>query len=85
MLTPKELSDLVHAIFKTRETEIGCDDCLTHVAAYTGAKLVGATIPEALQRVEEHLALCSNCNEEYEALREALRRLDEDRAASTDA
>ena len=80
MLTQKELSGVVRMIFQTRESEIGCDDCLIDVAAYAEAKLVGATISEALHRVEEHLSLCLNCNEEYEALREALRGIEKEEA-----
>ena len=85
MLTQKELSSVVFMIFQALEAKTGCEACLNDVAAYTEAKLFAATLPEALQPVEEHLSVCSDCNEEYEALGEALWSLNEARAASSAA
>jgi hypothetical protein len=72
VLTPTDLRLLVHATLITREEEIGCDTCLDHVAEYAEAHLAGLPTPEALRLVEQHLAICSECREEFEALAAAL-------------
>jgi len=40
-------------------------------------KLEGKSPEEAMPLVEEHLQRCDECNEEYEALLEALENIDE--------
>lgn len=72
-LSPQEVKWLVEAALETREDEIGCDDCLARVADYAERQLAGRELPEALRLVEAHLAGCYECQEEYEALRDALR------------
>jgi hypothetical protein len=72
-LTPPELELLARATLVTRPREIGCDACLEHVAAYAETQLAGLPTPEALRLVEEHLALCGECQEEFAALAAALR------------
>jgi hypothetical protein len=71
-LTPADLRLLVHATLLTKEEEIGCDSCLDRVAAYAEAHLAGLPTPEALRLVEEHLAICGECQEELAALAAAL-------------
>jgi predicted anti-sigma-YlaC factor YlaD len=63
---------LVQATLITRPDEIGCDTCLDQVSAYAEAQLAGLPTPEALRRVEEHLAICGECQEEFAALALAL-------------
>lgn len=72
-LTPSELEMLAQAALITRPEEIGCDTCLEQVASYVEVKLAGLPTPEALRLVEEHLAICGECQEEFAALAEALR------------
>jgi len=72
-LTPSELELLAQATLITRPEEIGCDTCLEQVAGYVEAKLAGLPTPEALRLVEEHLAICGECQEEFAALAAALR------------
>ena len=77
----RELSDrdwraLVDASLATRDVEIGCDDCLDQVATYAEVKLAGLLVPEALRLVEEHLAMCDECGEEFQALADVLRDLE---------
>jgi hypothetical protein len=72
-LTPSELELMARAALVTRPEEIGCDTCLERVASYAETKLAGLALPEALRLVEEHLALCEECQEEFAALAAALR------------
>ncbi|WP_437491546.1 hypothetical protein WME75_15830 [Sorangium sp. So ce1014] len=72
LLKPSDLKLLVQATLVTREQEIGCDTCLDRVAAYAEVHLAGLPTPEALRLVEEHLAICGECQEEFAALAAAL-------------
>jgi hypothetical protein len=72
VLTPSDLRLLVQATLVTRQDEIGCDTCLDRVAAYAESQLAGLPTPEALRLVERHLAICSECQEEFSALAAAL-------------
>ncbi|MEZ4278671.1 MAG: hypothetical protein R3F21_21595 [Myxococcota bacterium] len=68
-----QLRRLLAFVGSTREDEIACDECLADMAEFAEAELVGAEIPVALRRVEEHLAACPECADEYGVLMEALR------------
>jgi len=76
-LLPKQIQGLLRLIGLTQDVEINCDQCLSQVSEFTESKLAGKTIPEALQAVEQHLSVCVECHEEYEALQKALGDLDE--------
>jgi predicted anti-sigma-YlaC factor YlaD len=76
-LTPSELELLARATLVTRPEEIGCDTCLEHISSFAEMRLAGLETPEALRLVEEHLAICDECQEEFAALAAALRAEDE--------
>ncbi len=42
------------------------------LAEFAERSLEGKPIPEALQAIQHHLAICAECQEEYEALLTAL-------------
>jgi hypothetical protein len=71
-LTLKEVRGLLEEALSTRDVEIGCDDCLMQVASYCETELAGKEIPEALRLVREHLEICPDCHEEYQALLSAM-------------
>jgi hypothetical protein len=71
-LTLKEARDLFEALLATRDIEIGCDDCLMQIASYCETELAGKEVPEALRLVREHLEICTECHEEYQALLSAM-------------
>lgn len=72
-LDDKQLGDLVRTLVRTEDVELNCEDCLATVAAYAESELSGKTPTEALQRVEQHLTVCADCQEEYRALLEVIR------------
>lgn len=71
-LTPEQLRELARATLHTRPDEIGCDDWLARVGAYLELALAGRPIPDELRPVGEHLDLCPECAEEFEAMKAAL-------------
>lgn len=73
VLDQPQLRRLLAFVGSTCDDEIACDDCLADMAEFAEAELVGAEIPVALRRVEEHLSACPECADEYAVLLEALR------------
>ena len=74
-VTDRDMRALVAGVAATRPVEIGCDECLDRVASYVEDQLQALPTREALRLVEEHLELCFDCREEFEALAQAVRGL----------
>jgi predicted transcriptional regulator len=72
-LNEVELSALLGMLALTSDDELNCDDCLVSIGRFAEAELLGKSIDAALDRVRQHLAICSDCREEYEALMAAIR------------
>lgn len=77
-LSNKELKDLLRLVGLTNNQEINCEQCLALVAEFAEYELAGKSVPEGLKAVEQHLSVCSECREEYEALQRALGDLKSD-------
>jgi predicted anti-sigma-YlaC factor YlaD len=77
-LSKKQMEGLMRLVGLTKDSEINCDECLSLVAEFAEQALAGKPIPEGLRAVEHHLSVCSECREEYEALRRALDDLAEE-------
>jgi|JI10StandDraft_1071094.scaffolds.fasta_scaffold62810_3 anti-sigma factor RsiW len=71
-LTPPQLDGMMRSIGLTRPQEIDCDACAADLAEFAEVELAGRSLPEALQLVEHHLAICPDCREEYTALRTSI-------------
>lgn len=69
----QDIQRLLALVAATRDDEIDCDACLADMAEFAEAALLGAELSVALQRVDDHLATCPECAEEYALLREAMR------------
>lgn len=76
-LTRKEIDGLMRLIGLTKDEEINCEQCLALISEFAEQELAGKSVPEGLQAVEHHLSICSECCEEYEVLKQALKSLDE--------
>lgn len=68
-LTTKELNALLRLVEVTEDAEIDCDEFLSRVSAYLERLLAddGATA-EAFPEVVQHLKICPECREEFEAM-----------------
>jgi len=76
-LSPREIKGLLRLVGATRDEEINCDQCMMLISEFAESQLAGKSIPEGLEVVEHHLSICSDCCEEYKALKQALENLDE--------
>ena len=68
---------LLREIAETREVEIGCDECFEQVDRFVEMKISGLNTAQAMPLVQEHLEICGECREEFEALLLALRASEE--------
>lgn len=67
-LSPSQAEKMLKMIQKTQETELSCDDVHKLLAQYTEMALQGEDSAAFLPLVRQHLELCPDCMEEYEAL-----------------
>ena len=69
---------MIKEIAETREgEEIGCDECFEQVDRFIEMDLSGLNVAQAMPLVQEHLQMCGECREEFEALLAALRATEE--------
>jgi hypothetical protein len=73
MLKRGEVVKLVKAVAKTRETEIGCDECFERLDRFVEAGLSSLDAAAAMPPVNDHLDKCADCRDTFEALRTAVR------------
>ncbi len=77
--TTEQLRELLRVVAATRAQEIDCEQFLTRVAAYLETIGDQALLPE-LDVVAQHLEVCPECSEEFDALVFAHKTLGEDQA-----
>ena len=72
-ITEEFIKNIIRAASQTHSNEIGCEDCFDQLHEFAEMELEGKTPEEALPLVQDHLKKCGDCKEEYEALLEALK------------
>jgi heterodisulfide reductase subunit B len=68
---------LLREMAETREVEIGCDECFEQVDRFVEMELSGLNAAQARPLVRDHLKICGECREEFQALLLALRATEE--------
>ncbi|MDX1578631.1 MAG: hypothetical protein R3266_09100 [Gemmatimonadota bacterium] len=68
----RELRELLELVLATAPEEIDCDEFLHRVAAAFEGTGAGSDLPPELDAVSQHLDVCPECREEYDALVRAL-------------
>ncbi len=66
--THEQLRELLRVVAATRPQEIDCEQFLTRVAAYLEALEREQALPPELDTVAQHLEVCPECSEEFDAL-----------------
>jgi hypothetical protein len=74
-LTPDEIQKMLDVVRATQAVEIDCHGCLEQVGEFAEAHLIDKPVSEGLKAVEQHLSICQECQEEFEALCQALKGL----------
>jgi len=72
VLGPQQIRQLLKHVARTLPKELTCDECLEELDRFAEMKLAGRPTEEALPLVAQHLAVCQDCREEFEALLRAL-------------
>lgn len=72
-LSKDQTKTLVELIESADTDELDCDSCFDSLSELVDLKLSGQEIPASLNAVVRHLEQCACCNDEYNALLEALR------------
>jgi hypothetical protein len=73
MFNPEYFKVLVREIAEAREVEIGCDECFEQLDRFVEMRLSSMDPAQAMPLVQEHLEICGECREEFEAFMAALR------------
>jgi uncharacterized protein with PIN domain len=71
-MPPEQLAQMVRMVATTRPDEIGCEECYEQLDRFAELALAGRNAAEAMPLVQDHLARCGDCREEFEALLAAL-------------
>jgi hypothetical protein len=66
----QRLRELLRVVMATAPTEIDCDQLLARVGALLEAVEAGAGMPPDLLMALQHLEVCAECKEEFDALLE---------------
>lgn len=72
MIPIDKLKQMVRMIIETHDDEIGCMECYAELDRFVDLVLNGKQAEEALPLVQQHLNVCGDCKEEFQALLEAL-------------
>ena len=64
----ERLRDLLRLVQATEPCEIDCDEFLARVAPFLEVVTAGQDIPDELRQVAQHLSVCPECKEEFDAL-----------------
>lgn len=75
-LDPDFLKEVVKGIASTDEEEIHCNECFDQLDCFAEQVLAGKPASDAMPLVEDHLHRCGACRDEFEALLDALKQLD---------
>ena len=62
------MNTLLKKLALTKAQEISCDDVHAVLAEFAEKKQQGEPIAHLMPKVQQHLELCPDCREEYEAL-----------------
>lgn len=66
----RQVKRLVQAAYLTEDEEIDCSTCLELVPIYVDRELAGRDAAREMPSLRQHLAVCAECLDEYEALRD---------------
>lgn len=75
-LTEEQVVMLMQFVKATCDDEISCEDCLIGMAEFAETELKDLDFAQAQLTVKDHLDICPECKEEYDALLIALRALE---------
>ena len=76
-LSNDQIAKLLTLVGTAETDELDCGGCFDHMSQFAEAELLNREIPEALRAIEKHLDQCPCCQDEYNALLEGLREIED--------
>ena len=64
----EQLVELARVLAETASHEINCEEVLDRIASYLEAHIAGQPLPTELSLVAQHLRVCPECHEQFQAL-----------------
>jgi predicted transcriptional regulator len=71
-ISPSQTEMVLHMLEKTQTVELSCDEVFELLDQYTEMVMRGEDVKNLLPLVHYHLEMCSDCTEEFEALKRIL-------------
>lgn len=68
-----KLKTMVRGVARTQETEYSCDDVYQLLDEFAEAVAQGKDVTQLMPLVQQHLEMCPDCREEFEALLRVVR------------
>ncbi len=68
-----KLKIMVRGVARTQEKEYSCDDVYELLDEFTEAVAQGKDVTQLMPLVQQHLEMCPDCREEFEALLRVVR------------
>ncbi len=68
-----KLKTMVRGVARTQETEYSCDDVYQLLDEFTEAVALGKDVAKLMPFVQQHIEMCPDCREEFEALLRVVR------------
>jgi hypothetical protein len=76
-LSKKQIQNLVALVSTTNSDVLTCDDCFNQIGEFAERSLLGRELSDGMLLVQRHLEQCPCCKDEYEALLESLKALND--------
>lgn len=76
-LSLDQIRTFVGLIATTQPDNFSCDECFGQIGEFAERSLEGRELTEGMELIQRHLEQCPCCKDEYEALIEALKELEE--------
>jgi hypothetical protein len=67
-LNDEHYKGLAKALLATKPAEMNCTEWIDHIAGYVELVATSQAIPDSYREVVEHIELCSECDEEFQAI-----------------
>lgn len=68
----ENLQKVMHMLANTLEVEMSCDEVFAVLDQFAELVARGEDVSQAMSLVKQHLSMCPDCREEYEALERIL-------------
>lgn len=76
-LTKEQINTLIGMIDSVETDDLDCDGCFGKMAEFAELHLACREVPEALKAVEKHMQQCACCKDEFKALMNGLKAIEE--------